>query len=283
MWQAAAISAAGSVLGGVLDARSQREAAQDNAAAQREFAQHGVRWKVEDAKAAGIHPLYAMGAQTHAFTPSYVGGDSGKYLAQAGQDISRAVAAGSTVGERQQQQQLRSLEIERMGLENEKLRAEIGRLSNPSLGQVGPAFPSAVSYPVNAGSAPPPVDLVSFQPAEVQIARGGDPSHSAGPAGPGFTQYDFGPLGQWSLPSDKASQALEDMELAKYIAVLSGNWHKISGMLGRQQNLNLPRTAYNYVTRPDWVKRIEAQTGERLIPFYGSDGKLRWKGMKLGF
>lgn len=30
-------------------------------AIQREFAQQGIRWKVEDAKAAGLHPLYALG------------------------------------------------------------------------------------------------------------------------------------------------------------------------------------------------------------------------------
>lgn len=35
---------------------------------QREFAQHGMRWRVEDAKAAGLHPLSVLGAQG---LPSY--------------------------------------------------------------------------------------------------------------------------------------------------------------------------------------------------------------------
>ena len=31
---------------------------------QREFAKHGIQWRVDDAKAAGIHPLAALGSPT---------------------------------------------------------------------------------------------------------------------------------------------------------------------------------------------------------------------------
>lgn len=40
-----------------------------NAALQREFAQHGIQWKVADAQAAGVHPLYALGGGTPSFSP----------------------------------------------------------------------------------------------------------------------------------------------------------------------------------------------------------------------
>ena len=44
---------------------------------QKQFSQEGIRWKVEDAKRSGIHPLYALGAQTNAASPIFVGGSSG--------------------------------------------------------------------------------------------------------------------------------------------------------------------------------------------------------------
>jgi hypothetical protein len=64
----------GSILGGIgADKAADKYAAATKAANlanikyQREFAQHGIRWKVQDAIAAGIHPYYAMGAPTSSF------------------------------------------------------------------------------------------------------------------------------------------------------------------------------------------------------------------------
>lgn len=74
-----------------------------NAALQREFAQHGIRWKVEDAKAAGIHPLAALGASTHSFSPISVGGaDTSQFdnLSSMGQNLSRVLMSTSTEDER---------------------------------------------------------------------------------------------------------------------------------------------------------------------------------------
>ena len=49
------------------------KAAADNIKHQKEFAQHGIRWKVKDAQEAGIHPLAAIGANTQSFAPVSVG------------------------------------------------------------------------------------------------------------------------------------------------------------------------------------------------------------------
>ena len=60
---------------------------------QREFAQKGVQWRVEDAKKAGLHPLYAIGAQGASFSPSaFIPGQAptGDHYAQAGQALGRA-------------------------------------------------------------------------------------------------------------------------------------------------------------------------------------------------
>lgn len=106
----------GGVAGTILDYKAaekdriaQKDQAALNIAMQKEFAQHGLRWKVEDAKAAGISPLYALGAQGASFSPISVGdpggGDGyravGQGLRNMGQDISRAVSATKTSVEKE--------------------------------------------------------------------------------------------------------------------------------------------------------------------------------------
>lgn len=54
---------------------SQEKANEMNIQLQKDFAKHGISWKVQDAKDAGLHPLAALGAQTMSFSPSSVGGD----------------------------------------------------------------------------------------------------------------------------------------------------------------------------------------------------------------
>lgn len=125
----------------------QREYAQKNLDQQREFAQQGVRWKVADAQAAGLHPLAALGAQTSSFSPITVGSDTVKAyksdLPDMGQNISRAISAGQTQPERasEQQQQVQKIaqaqELEKGSLENEKLRTEIATQRS----QLGPPIP----------------------------------------------------------------------------------------------------------------------------------------------
>lgn len=55
------ISAVGSLAGAGLSAWSANKVNSDNLAFQREVAQNGVRWKVEDMRAAGLNPLLSTG------------------------------------------------------------------------------------------------------------------------------------------------------------------------------------------------------------------------------
>lgn len=101
-----AIGAVGSIAGGLIGANATANAAGLSYEAQKEFAQNGIRWKVEDAKRAGIHPLYALGASTNGFTP--VGGYGGDYgisdaAAHLGQGFERAQQAKMTKEERERQ------------------------------------------------------------------------------------------------------------------------------------------------------------------------------------
>lgn len=98
---AALVGAGASLLGGGVSQDQNRKLVHEQMDAQREFAQHGIRWKVEDAKAAGIHPLYALGASTTSFAPMSVQDSLGPAISSAGQDISRAMRASATDEERQ--------------------------------------------------------------------------------------------------------------------------------------------------------------------------------------
>lgn len=120
------IGAGAKLLGGFLGQNSQEKIAKENIALQKDFAQQGIRWKVDDAKAAGIHPLAALGTQTTSFSPISVGTPLADSIGSAGQDISRAVNAQQTPTEdAANTRALNALSLERGALENELLRGRI--------------------------------------------------------------------------------------------------------------------------------------------------------------
>lgn len=132
-----AIGAVGSLIGGNQASNNAAALANMNYKAQKEFAQNGIRWKVADAKAAGIHPLYALGSSPASFTPvqGYTG-DNGisDAFAHFGQGISRAVQAKMTKEEREQlaiKQAIQdSLMLDEYRQRSEKNRAEIELLKS---------------------------------------------------------------------------------------------------------------------------------------------------------
>ena len=112
---------------------AERELQAQNIANQKEFAQQGIRWKVADAQAAGLHPLAALGAQTSSFS-NVVGGnyDIPKTdFGGMGQDIGRAIDAGSTQAERSDRmgqaiaRTAQVFSLEKMNLENEVLKNQV--------------------------------------------------------------------------------------------------------------------------------------------------------------
>lgn len=113
--------------------QADKELQAQNIANQKEFAQHGVRWKVADAQAAGLHPLAALGAQTSSFS-NVVGADiplAKTDFGGMGQDIGRAIDAGSTQSERSDrmgqaiQRTAQVFQLEKLNLENEQLKSNI--------------------------------------------------------------------------------------------------------------------------------------------------------------
>lgn len=141
-WVPAAISAASSLIGGLFGQKK----ADEQAKLQREFAQNSVQWKVEDAKKAGVSPLFALGAPTVSYSPISVGSDLASGITNAGQDISRAVTAGMTGGQRSSAYEtaVQGLTLKRMDLENTLLASQIARITSAG---GNPPFPSGLPLP----------------------------------------------------------------------------------------------------------------------------------------
>lgn len=91
-WLGSAITAGGSILGGLFSGSSANKLWKKQYRASKEFAQQGIRWKVADARAAGISPLVALGAQTHSPTLSATGSSLGDGIAAAAGEIGRHVS-----------------------------------------------------------------------------------------------------------------------------------------------------------------------------------------------
>jgi len=144
----------GAILGGigsVVNGFLGRSAASEQADLQKQFAKNAIQWKVQDSLKAGIHPLYGLGANTVNYSPVQVGGMDMSWLGEMGQEIDRSRQAATSAPARQLSGARESLTLEKAGLENDLLRAEIAK----TRAQLGPPIPvapnggSLVPYEVN--------------------------------------------------------------------------------------------------------------------------------------
>lgn len=199
------ISAGASLVGGIMGNNSQKQQAKANAKMQKEFAQHGIRWKVADAKAAGIHPLAALGAQTVSFTPQAIGSDLSTGIANAGQDIGRAINSTRTQGERVDAytKSMQLMSLQRAGLENELLKSQLIRANAPGTPPPMPDSRNNYLIPGQTGSG-----LVQTKALERSSYAPGNPSQEAGAVTD--TGYTRTPTGYPPVMSKDARDRLED-------------------------------------------------------------------------
>lgn len=220
---------AGLISGGQSSASAER-LNQLNYMHQKEFAQNGIRWKVADAKAAGLHPLAALGASTAQYTPATAIGDSPdwSFLADAGQSIGRAVDAKRTQQERVEQQQKQdaafALKAENQKAENDLIRAQTASIQQDMAlrqakaaeqavrtQQQVPAMPSLGrdgSVIAGQGDATSPAGIES-KPAEIVV---NDPQTRTAEAGshPDKRWLRTSTGGYQPVRSEAAQNALED-------------------------------------------------------------------------
>lgn len=189
---------------------------------QKEFAQAGVQWRVKDAQAAGVHPLYALGANVSSYAPQSVF-DPG--FSQMGQDVSRAARATMTSEQRVDLEMRRALvgsQIQESDARRDLLYAQAARTRMES----GPAFPSGgvpssdpASYHAPLGSGIGHRDMVAVKPSETSSRSSRDASTEAA-VPPFFKEYEFRPGFRAALPGKEAAEALEGVSESWPISLL---------------------------------------------------------------
>lgn len=226
-----AIGAAGSLVGGLISNNSQNQLAQQNYQAQKEFAQNGIRWKVADAKAAGLHPLAALGAQGYTYNPVAVGGsdlgfsDAAGYLSQMGQGIDRARLAKEQAAERALE---RKAQEAKMAEESQLRAAEIRRLdSETALNQANSKLA------LMRASLPPAMPSMSRRDA---LASQGDvlPSNGNKWLDKPIKQYgwSFDENGNRQLvPSSDYAQLVEDKAIIEWLPFMETAGKALKSML----------------------------------------------------
>lgn len=203
------------------DAQAQANA--QNYESQKEFAQMGLQWKTADAKAAGLHPMAALGASGASFSPSFQAGqpnspaDVGGAINSLidGQNTKRAQAATQTETERK----LEQLALERAQLQNRLLEGQVQNEWASLLGAPPqPSFPSLANpQSVSSGGIKlAPAGRVESVPSKSISSVPGDQGIEAGGT-PGFRSFGITPTLRAELPGNELSQSLESMGIAGHV------------------------------------------------------------------
>lgn len=239
-----------SIAGGLLGRHTQSEEAEDQRTLQRDFAQQGIQWRVADAKAAGLHPLFALGGNIPQPAGIAIGEDPlARSLSDMGQDMTRAARAPS--GPQREAQELQ-LALLRSQIGETDARRELA-LSQAARNRQGDAASAPVISSPRSVMMPPARPMMpGVEPrSESDIIRlfGAEPGQlgltdsvevSASPVeSPAFTDSSLTasvrPLWQryrlWGdgpvlyLPSKDASEPLESISESIFMlgAVLSEN------------------------------------------------------------
>lgn len=221
-WGAAIGGIAGGLLGGFAGGGGKNDAkkiAREQMAQQERFAKEALSWRVADAKNAGIHPLYAMGAQLPSYSPvNYIadsvdGGGVGGALAAGGQDIGRAVDALLSRPERADARmhgaRMADLTEKRAELENTLLASQIAKLNQA--GQP-PARPDFVDHGLAETAIPGQGGMpgVEVKPIEVRPSHPSMPGHEIGVQN--YLRWVKLPSGRFrAMPAE--GMGLNDLEL----------------------------------------------------------------------
>lgn len=202
------IGAGSSLLGGLFGSDSAEDQAKENYRNQKEFAQNAIQWKTQDSLKAGIHPIYGLGAQTTSFTPMSVGDPMGSAIADAGQQLGRAVDA-TTSSSGKTAKAVEALQLQKMGLENRLLEAQIHQIQVNSTGS--PPAPPTIDqrWLVDGQGQTALGPLTKSTPMEQTPSQPGSPHMEPGAINEvGFVRTQGG--GYAPVASNDAKQRMED-------------------------------------------------------------------------
>lgn len=232
------------VAGGLINSKEQRDSAkaqaEANTASQREFAQHGIRWKVEDAKAAGLHPLYALGGAGASYAPNpiTVTDGLGATMQRAGQNLSKAASMQMTA------EQIKTKELQdellKAQIDQTRAHADYYRSQSPIVTPGVSVFPytgaassSLPGYPLppraasrfddNAVVTGGKFDKVNYKPNEHKSARSKE-QHITPGKGPGLSEYNLTGSRSMLLPHTFSDDA--EIPVALLPSIIQANVEK---------------------------------------------------------
>lgn len=244
------LSFGSSIVGGLTSANSAENATHDNIAyareksdqdyaRQKEFAQNGIQWRVDDAVKAGLHPLFALGGGGASYAPSSTavtfddgGKDLGRSISEMGQNVSRAALASQSA-EIQKRQVAISEALAAAATTKDYAQAEyynsMAARARGEFNQSGPAMGDSSGWVtsgndvVHQGTPNTPGQTMSpffdrrqVKPSEVVSANSDDPASEAGTS-PHWKTYTLNSKGMLiQLPAGSGpSEAYESMAESK--------------------------------------------------------------------
>lgn len=231
--------------------------------------ENGIRMRVADAKAAGLHPLAAIGATGLSSSPISVGGspynvDSGRSsrddtgailgagMANMGQNISRAYLAAQppeakvfTAFELARQAQ----QLEHGSLQNDYLKMQMARWSQQG---DSPGIPGPTGLHINK-----PYEVVGSNPAVPYAAAGGTQPE---------TEYRATPTGT-VVGYPAAGMNIDEMGSPGYMGWMMRNrlMGFLDGKTGRPPDSQLPRGAIGWTHHfGEWVPKYPSKDFSHL-------------------
>lgn len=120
---------------------------------QKEFAQNSIQWRVNDAKKAGIHPLYALGSQGISYAPSSFSSMPDTSLSDVGQAVGSAV---SSFAGQKQAKELHELQKASMieDIRGKQLANELSSKQLMNMGQTGASHSTLLQSNLAGQSSP---------------------------------------------------------------------------------------------------------------------------------
>lgn len=273
MWAAAipaAITAASSIFGGIMGQKNQEKQQQQAYENQKEFAQSGIQWKVEDAKKAGIHPLYALGANTHSFASQISGSNPmAEGISNAGQNVSRALM--STQSKTTQfSAAAEALTLQKMGLENQLLSKQVQNMS-----LTGPGIPTDNGnlhlLPGQGNSIDPNAAVKDIPLSRIAHDPMGPHQEAASISDVGHAKTASG--GWAPVPSKDVKERIEDMTLMELqwalrnqiMPTFGGNFSPPSMPLDKEKVWVYDPMNNEYVQQFPWQMRENVRKGNRGV------------------
>lgn len=236
--------------GDTLREKQRKEAESDYLTRERQ----GIVARVEGAKAAGLHPLVAMNYQG-GNSPSAIIGGSAPPVYPGGPDREPVAAKSDPNIDRYNAARARLAEAEASKAELDLAAAQRALASQP-----GNGAPRLPTDPLNLTPGPnrlkPGIKLV---PDQVTAGANGITAGTH----PGGTDVRIPGIGVVTVPSPKLSEALEDVEFMKYVAMLAMN----KGRLMSYFTEDIPWAAKGWLSDySDWVKGKASYRGKAAQP-----------------